>query len=101
MTDISQQFVELGIKQAAICRENPVAYIATLVSANSQRLIMMNVYRSLIQNGLITKIEDLEESTKIEYWRMAVGDGASRLDKDKLKTLATCYYCLDYLLSNY
>jgi hypothetical protein len=101
MTDITQGFIELGIKQASLCRENPTAYINTLVTANSQRLVLMNVYGSMVRQGLLKKIEDMEESEKRSYWQMAKADAGGRLPEDKLKMLCRCLYCLDHLLSNY
>lgn len=101
MTDITEGFIELGIKQANLCRTNPEAYISTLVTANSQRLIMMNVYNSMVRQERLIKIEELERAIKAEYWVMAKNAGAGKLPEDKLKMLSRCLYCLDHLLSNY
>jgi hypothetical protein len=98
MTTVREGYITLGYRQAALCAENPEAYIRTLVNYGSQRSVLMTVYNALVQDGRLPRIEDLPEQTKREWWEQAKTDAAGRLPADKLKVLARCLYVLDFLL---
>lgn len=100
MDALTGGFIKLGREQAILCAENPPVYCELLVTAPSQRLILMNIYRVLVRENMLVKIEHAPEETKRQFWEMAKADAKDRLTIDKLITLSTCLYCLDYLLQN-
>jgi hypothetical protein len=95
---ITSEFVELGYKQAALCRENPEVYLNLLVTAQSQRSIMFSAYNSLRMAGKLKAIELLPEEARREIWQSAKDLAKGRLPTDKLILLSKCLMALNYLL---
>ena len=98
MKTLTQGFVELGYKQAAVCRENPEVYLEALVIFPSQRTVMFQVYNSLRQSGFLKAVELLPESERREIWEEAKKLSRNRLPKEKLIPLSKILYALNYLL---
>lgn len=98
MSTLQQEFIDLGYKQAAVCRENPEAYLNLLVTAPSQRKVLFSVYNALRMSGRLKALELLPEEERREIWNEAKKLAAGRLPKDKLILLSKCLYTLNYLL---
>lgn len=98
MINTQQQFIDLGYKQAAVCRENPEVYLNLLVTAPSQRTVLFSVYNALRMCGRLKALELLPEDERREIWDEAKRLAAGRLPKDKLVLLSKCLYTLNYLL---
>lgn len=98
MNTMAAGFIELGRKQAELCRQDKDTYLNLLVTAGSQRLILMNVYRVVVNENILESLESLPEENKREFWEEAKTLAAGRLPADKLKTLALCLYTICYLL---
>jgi hypothetical protein len=101
LTPITSGYITLGYKQAALCAENPEAYIRTLVNYGSQRSVLYTVYRALVISGRLPRIEDLPEEKKRYWWTEVQQDAGGLLPKDKLTLFAKCLYTIDYLIQTY
>ena len=100
MSNLQQGFIDLGYKQAAVCRENPEAYLNLLVTAPSQRKVLFSVYNALRTAGRLKAVELLAEDERREIWDEAKKLAAGRLPKEKLILLSKILYTLNYLLSD-
>jgi hypothetical protein len=100
MDIINKGFIEMGYKQAEMCRNNPEVYINLLVTAGSQRTVLWNVYGAMVAEKIIEPIEALSEIRRRELWNQAKADGKGRLEADKLILLAKCLYTINFLLEN-
>lgn len=96
--DVKSDYIDLGYKQAALCRQNPEAYLNLLVTASSQRSIMFSAYNSLRMRGQLKAIELLPEEARREIWQSAKDLAKGRLPTDKLILLSKCLMALNYLL---
>jgi hypothetical protein len=96
--DIKSDFVDLGYKMAAQCRENPEVFLDLLITAPSQRSILFSAYNSLRMRGKLKAIELLPEEARREIWQSAKDLAKGRLPTDKFVLLSKVLYTLNYLL---
>jgi hypothetical protein len=100
MTSLTEGFLQLGMKQAALFKNEPDLYLNCLVKYSGQRVILYSTYRMLVSSGRIKRIEDLPIDFKREIFEEAKRVANGRLPTDKLVMLSCILYCLEFLLSN-
>lgn len=95
---LAEGVIELGYKQAELCRQDPETYLELLITAPSQRSILFNVYNSLRTAGRLKMLELLPENERREIWQEAKKLAKGRLPMEKLILLSKCLYTLNHLL---
>lgn len=100
MTSLTDGFLQLGIKQVQLFKDDPETFLELLITAPSQRSVLFSVYNTLRSSGRITPMEDLPEEFKKDIWQEAKDRAKGRLPVDKLILLSKCLYVLNWLLEN-
>lgn len=95
----SEMLFDLGKLQVELFHENNEAYMSCLVTCDSTREVMHEVYNMLVRKDFIDPVEKLTTDEKQNLWTLTKEYAAGRIDKARMVMLSKSLIALEYLLN--
>jgi hypothetical protein len=91
----------IGRKEAECFENDNVSYTEQIITLNSRRNIMCQVYCEMKKHKKIVPIESLDEEDKKQLWKFTIDICADKIidRKRRIEVLKT-FYVLEYFLNN-